>query len=84
MKKKFFLVFIIISLFLIIGFVFIYSKDNLKFKFEYERYNNISYENGKKIKVKVPLDNKVVYVKEKELESLLTSGDKVIYFGYRI
>lgn len=82
MKKKFFLVFIIISLFLIIGFVFIYSKDNLKFKFEYERYNNISYENGKKIKVKVPLDNKVVYVKEKELESLLTSGDKVIYFGY--
>ena len=82
MKKKFFLVLIIVVLFLLVGFIYIYSKDNLKFKFEYEIYNNISYDNGKKIKAKIPFDNKIVYVKEKDLESIITSGNKVIYFGY--
>lgn len=82
MKKKFFLSFIIIVLFLLFGFIYIYSKDNLKFKFEYELYNNISYDNGKKIKAKIPFDNNVTYVKEKDLESVLTSGNRVIYFGY--
>ena len=82
MKKKFFLSFIIIVLFLLFGFIYIYSNDNLKFKFEYELYNNISYDNGKKIKAKIPFDNNVSYVKEKDLESVLTSGDRVIYFGY--
>ena len=82
MKKKFFLSFIIIVLFLLFGFIYIYSNDNLKFKFEYELYNNISYDNGKKIKAKIPFDNNVTYVKEKDLESVLTSGDRVIYFGY--
>lgn len=82
MKKKFFLSFIIIVLFLLFGFIYIYSNDNLKFKFEYELYNNISYDNGKKIKAKIPFDNNVTYIKEKDLESVLTSGDRVIYFGY--
>ena len=82
MKKKFFLSFIIIVLFLLFGFIYIYSNDNLKFKFEYELYNNISYDNGKKIKANIPFDNNVTYVKEKDLESVLTSGDRVIYFGY--
>jgi len=82
MKKKFFLSFIIIALFVLIGFIYIYSNDNLKFKFEYELYNNISYDNNKKIKVKIPFNNKIEYVKEKDLESVLTSGDRVVYFGY--
>ena len=82
MKKKFFLSFIIIVLFLLFGFIYIYSNDNLKFKFEYELYNNISYDNGKKIKANIPFDNNVTYVKEKDLESVLTSGNRVIYFGY--
>lgn len=82
MKKKFFLSFIIISLFLLTGFIYIYSKDNLRFKYEYELYNNISYENNKKIVTNIPFNNRVVYVKEKDLTNILTTGNRVIYFGY--
>ena len=82
MKKKFFLVLGIILLVLILSFFYIYRNDNLRFKFEYELYNNISYTNGKKIKTDIDVDNNVVYVKEEDVFDVLTSGDSVIYFGY--
>lgn len=82
MKKKIFLVLIIICFLLLTCFIYIYSKDNLRFKFEYELYNNIDYNNGKNIVSEIPTDNKIIYVKEKNLKHILTSGDAVVYFGY--
>ena len=81
MKK----VLIIIGIFLVIIIClgcYIYSKDNYRFKIDYELYNRVEYNNGKKIKVKIPTDNKVEYINAKELAYVLEKGTAVIYFGY--
>ena len=62
--------------------LYLYSKDNIRFKFSYESLNNIEYSNGKKIKVSIPFDNRIKYLSNKELDKFLESGTGVLYFGY--
>lgn len=83
MKKKIFLILGIILLIIVFLSFYIYNHDNLRFKFSYEIYNDISYSNGKKIRTSIPSDNNVVYIKrEDDLVKCLTTGNRVIYFGY--
>ncbi len=82
MKKKFFLVLGMFVLFLACCALYVYFHDPLRFKLEYEIYNNIEFDNGKTIKTTIPYDNKVKYVNEKTLKDILTSGTGVVYFGY--
>jgi len=82
MKKKFFLIAGIVVIILLCGGILIYTNDNYRFKLEYEVYNNIEFDNGKTIKTSIPYKNKIKYVKEEELEKILTSGTSVVYFGY--
>lgn len=51
------------------------SKDSLRFKEEYEALNNY-------IKVSIDDDNPIKYAEFNEVETLLTSGTGVIYFGF--
>lgn len=82
MKKKWIIIGSIILVFLLIGLYF-NSKDNFRFKFEYEIINRVELSNGKKIIVNIPLDNRVKYVKSAdELMQLFKEKTGVLYFGY--
>ena len=81
MKKKLIIIVSIILLLLLAG-LYCYKKDNIRFKIAYELYNKVELTNGKKIKVSIPIDNNVKYIKEKELIKLLKNGTGVIYMGY--
>ena len=81
MKKRWIVIGIIILIFLFIG-LFCYSRDNIRFKISYEYINNIELTNGKKIKVSIPLDNRVKYLNASELIDLLENGTGILYFGY--
>lgn len=82
MKKKIFLIAGIITIILILSGFYIYSKDNYRFKLEYEIYNAIQFSNGKTIKTNIPFDNKVKYIDNKEIKEVLTNKTAVVYFGY--
>ena len=81
MKKKVIIIGGIILFFVLIG-LYCYSKDNMRFKFSYELVNRLELSNGKKIKVKIPLDNRVKYIKEDKLIELLENGTGIVYMGY--
>ena len=81
MKKKIIIISIVAAV-LTIFTLYFNSRDNIKFKFSYESLNTIEDSNGKKIKVSVPLENRVKYVKSKELLELFKSGTGIVYFGY--
>lgn len=81
MKKKLIIIGTILLCLVVIG-IFLYSQDNIRFKISYEYVNLSEYSNGKKIKVKIPINNKVKYVGKNEVLELLKSGTGVIYFGY--
>lgn len=72
----------VICLFILVAALIIMSQDNLRFKLDYESLNHIPYENGKKISVKIPLDNKVKYIRGKEVLEVLKTKTGIIYFGY--
>jgi len=82
MKKKIFLVAGIITVVLLCLGIYVYSQDNYRFKLSYEIYNSIEYNNGKKIPVEIPFDNKIKYVGEKDLKDVLTTKTGVVLFGY--
>lgn len=82
MKKRVFLILGILILFLVGCLAYVYFHDNLRFKLEYEVYNNIAFDNGKTISMDIPYDNKVRYVDEKSLKDILTTKTGVVYFGY--
>lgn len=81
MKKKIIMVIIIIAVLGMIGFL-LYSQDNLKFKISYEYINHVEYANGKKIKVKIPFQNPIVYLNKNEIISFLEKKTGIVYFGY--
>ena len=82
MKKKWIIIGIITLVLLLIG-VYCYNKDNLRFKFEYEMINRVELSNGKKIKVSIPLENRVKYIKKyDDLIAFFKEKTGVLYFGY--
>ena len=82
MKKKIIIIIpIIIILVSIICFV-TYQDDQLRFKLSYEYINYMEYDNGKKIKVSIPSNNKIKYVSNTEILDILGSKTGIIYFGY--
>ena len=82
MKKRWIIVGSIILVFLLLGLYF-NSKDNFRFKFEYEMINRVELSNGKKIKVSIPLENRVKYIKKyDDLIAFFKEKTGVLYFGY--
>lgn len=81
MKKKIIMISVILILFIILGIVF-YSNDSIRFKISYEYINQVEYNNGKKIKVSIPWDNRVKYLSEKEVLTFLKEKTGILYFGY--
>lgn len=61
------------------------TKDELKFKEEYESINNKTWESngyqGEYLRINIPKNNLMRYVDDKEIVCLLTKGTQVIYFG---
>lgn len=82
MKKRFIIIGAICLLFIIIG-IFCYSRDNIRLKLSYELINHVELSNNKKIKVDIPINNNVKYIKSgKELINVLTTGNGIVYIGY--
>lgn len=81
MKKKILIISGIILL-LIICLLYCYSRDNIRFKISYEIVNYSEYSNHKKIKVKIPLDNRIKYINESKLLNILKNDTAIIYMGY--
>lgn len=82
MKKK---VFIILTIFLILLGICcfcLYQNDEICFKLSYEYINMLEYNNGKKIKVSIPNDNRIKYLNEEEVLSYLKEKTGIFYFGY--
>ncbi len=71
MKKIIITLIIVIAL--IISLIFIFNKpDNLKFKNDFEKYNDIT----------VPENNNVKYVNFDEVKTFLKEGTGILYLGY--
>lgn len=81
MKKKIIIISCILLLLGIIVFC-LYKNDSIRFKFSYEYVNTVEYSNGKKIKIKVPYDNQIKYLNEKNLLTYLKEETGIFYFGY--
>ena len=81
MKKKIIVILIIVLALIGISY-FLYTKDNIRFKFSYEMLNGEKISRGKPINLKIPYDNRVKYLKEKEINKFLDSGTGVLYLGY--
>lgn len=81
MKKK---IIIISSILLVLGIICfcLYKNDSLRFKISYEYINTVEYSNGKKIKIKVPYNNKIKYLDEENLLTYLKEKTGIFYFGY--
>lgn len=82
MKKKILISLVIVFIILILGGIFLNFNDSFRFKLSYEYINFLEYNNGKKIKVNIPTDNKIKYVSEDEVIDLLENGTGILYFGY--
>lgn len=83
MKKKVLIISLIIFGILMLFGIYIYSNDNLRFKYEYEMYNYVSFSNGKKISVDIDRNNKIKYITGKEILNKLDNEEPtIIYFGY--
>lgn len=81
MKKKIIITSIILIIVTITCFC-LYQVDSIRFKFSYEYINLLEYNNGKKIKVNIPWNNQIKYLKENEVIDFLNSETGIIYFGY--
>ena len=83
MKKIRLIVIGIIILLISIALIIIFTNDNIKFKVEYEMYNTQLFESKKnKVNVKIPINNGIKYLNNKELDEFLENGTGIIYFGY--
>ena len=78
MKKKLIIISLILVFIIGIGY-YLYSRDNIRFKFSYEILNS---SNEKEVNVNIPFDNRIKYLSNKELDKFLESGTGLIYFGY--
>lgn len=81
MKKRIIIISLILLILGIIGFC-LYQVDSIRFKFSYEYINMMEYGNGKRIKVSVPYDNRIKYLKEDDVLTYLKEKTGVFYFGY--
>lgn len=86
MKKNKIIIIVIVIVAIIIG-ISIYStltpKDSIKFKKEYELYNNVNdQKNNKYHTLTIEKENPIIYLKDDNIIKELTTGDKIIYFGY--
>lgn len=83
MKKKVLIISLIIfGILMLFGF-YIYQNDNLRFKYEYEMYNYVSFSNGKKISVDIDRNNNIKYITGKDILNKLDNEEPtIIYFGY--
>lgn len=81
MKKKILIITVIIVIISIVAII-TYTDDELHFKISYEYINYIEYDNGKKIKVSIPANNKIKYVSNTELLDILNKQTGIVYFGY--
>lgn len=59
-----------------------YSDEEIKFKEEYESVNGTDYGENVLKTITIDNDNNVKYVSDENIIEILTSGDKVIYFGW--
>jgi len=82
MKKKILIISVVIVLLLGITIFCLYQNDSIRFKLSYEYINLVEYNNGKKIKVEIPSDNRIKYLNEKEIVILIKEGTGILYFGY--
>lgn len=81
MKKKILIITVIIVIISIVAII-TYTDAELHFKISYEYINYIEYNNGKKIKVSIPANNKIKYVSNTELLDILNKQTGIVYFGY--
>lgn len=59
------------------------SSDAIKFKKEYEAYNDKISENGKKyLNIDIDKNNPITYSTFEEIENVITSKTGIIYFGF--
>lgn len=82
MKKKIVIISAIVITLCSIFFIIYNCNDQFRFKLSYEYINLVDYNNGKKIKVNIPFNNHIKYLKDDEIISFLTKETGVIYFGY--
>lgn len=82
------IVIIIILIILIIGTLYLIIKedpDNIKFKNEYEKYNNLTYnENNKKesfYNVKIEKENPIIYLTNETVIEEMKKENKLIFIG---
>ena len=80
--KKSLKIFLIILIVLVLTGIYCYSRDNIRFKINYEYINYYQYDGGKTIKVDIPLNNRIKYLNSKQLLKFLDSGTGILYFGY--
>ena len=81
-KKWIFIVLASILVILAISVMIILTNDQLRFKFSYGIMNYIPYENGEKIVIDIPFDNRIKYLEGEEIIDIFTTETGVIYLGY--
>ena len=81
MKKKIFIIGIISLIIILIGII-CYSSDSIRFKVSYEYINIVEYDNGKTIKVDIPVNNGIKYLANDEIIDFFKTGTGIVYFGY--
>ena len=81
MKKKLIIIGIVILVFCLIG-LYVYNNDNMKFKLTYELANKYDYGNNRKIKVNIPINNRIKYLNSKSVVDLFKNKTGIVYFGY--
>ncbi len=83
MKKKLKLILIISSIIILLTIlIVIFLPDNIRFKISYESINQLEYSSGKKIEVNIPWDNKIKYLKGKDIINFFNNKTGIVYFGY--
>ena len=80
MKKSLIIILIVAAILTLIT-IYARSRDNVKFKLAYEVANYTKF-NNKYIKVNIPINNRIKYLKEKEVLDFFKSGTGIVYFGY--
>lgn len=81
MKKKYIIIGFILLIFILMIIV-ICNNDAVRFKLSYEYMNIVEYNNGKTIKIDIPLDNRIKYLKGKQVIDTFKNKTGIIYLGY--
>ena len=83
MKKTICIFAILIIAVLLVVFLFAKNNDAIKFKKEYEEFNNKTSSSGKEYpKLEIPKNNPIKYKTAEELVEIIKNGTGAIYFGF--